>query len=853
MKKMGYGVYKKENVWVFTETKLSCSQFVDLENGQEDPEEEEPLFVLPFYSVKKIDGLRPWQVGAVSRLAASIDHWGAAIDGSDTGVGKCLTKGTLVKMYDGRTKKVEDIVVGDTLMGDDSTHREVLSLARGQDILYKIKPLQYGEEWGCNSEHILVLYNTRTKQLGEFSVKEYIQKAEKSTRFKHEWKLIRASVDYPTYDTLISPYLMGLWIGDGTWNSLSITASRYEKEIIDFLYSYAKCNSCRISESKSRVGSDAITFYIRGLTHGKNEQWDVFKKYGIAVSREKFIPKAYLLNDRHTRLSLLAGIIDSDGSKCNNGCYEITTKWDRLKDDIIELCRSLGYGVSYVQREILEEENNFEFGGKYWRIHISGAHDVPCHIERKRSSPRQQVKSVLVSGFEIERIGYGDYYGFEISGNRRFLLGDFTITHNTYTACGVAREMNMNLLVICPKQVITSWGRVIKGHFKMNDRSLGIVNYESLRVGRKDSAIASIVWDNKSRRNKFLWKIPKDTLIVWDEAQKLKNWKTKNSKTCLAAKKQGYKMLFCSATMAVNPMDLRTVGTCMKMFKSANDYYEWLYSRGVSKGRFGLEFNNDPDALKKIHKELYDHRGVRLTRDEIPGFPESEIIAECYNMDEESTQNINKVWEEMRSELTLIERKEKKEQSRMGLETRARQKAEMIKIPLFIEMIEEGMEQGFSVAVFVNYTETVHALAKRLNTNCIYNGEDDSTRLVKVGGEEKKLAVRDINVDLFQANKEKVIIINLASGGSGLSLHDLHGGHPRLALISPSYDPRHLRQSFGRVWRDDAKTKSIQKIVFVAGTIEDNICRNVQQKLKNMDLLNDGDLKYASQYEIVKD
>ena len=509
MKGMGYGVYKKGEGWVFTETKLSCSQFIDLENEQEEPEEE-PLFVLPFYSVKTTDGLRPWQVGAVSRLAASIDHWGAAIDGSDMGVGK------------------------------------------------------------------------------------------------------------------------------------------------------------------------------------------------------------------------------------------------------------------------------------------------------------------------------------------------------TYTACGVAREMGLNILVVCPKQVITTWGRVLKGHFKMKDGLIGIVNYESLRIGKKESDIASIVWDKKIRRNKFLWKIPKDTLIVWDEAQKLKNWKTKNSKTCLSAKKQGFKMLFCSATMAVNPMDLRTVGTCMKMFKSAGDYYEWLYSRGVSKGRFGLEFNDDPGALKKIHKELYDQRGVRLTRDEIPGFPKSEIIAESYNMDEESTQNINKIWDEMRSELTLIERREKREQSRMGLETRARQKAEMIKIPLFVEMVEEGMEQGFSVVVFVNYTETVHALAKRLNTNCIYNGEDESTRLVRVNGEEKKLAVRDINVDLFQSNKERVIIINLASGGSGLSLHDLEGGHPRLALISPSYDPRHLRQSLGRVWRDDAKTKSIQKIVFVAGTIEDNICRKVQQKLKNMDLLNDGDLRFSEQYEMVK-
>lgn len=438
-----------------------------------------------------------------------------------------------------------------------------------------------------------------------------------------------------------------------------------------------------------------------------------------------------------------------------------------------------------------------------------------------------------------------DHWGAAIDGSD---VG----TGKTYSACGVAREMKRPLFIVCPKQVITSWERVVKNHFKMTKDLVGVINYESLRTGRSDSPYASIIWDKKSRRNTFTWKIPKDSLIVWDEAQKLKNWKTKNSKTCMAAKRQGYKMLFCSATMAVNPMDLRTVGTCMKMFKSSKDYYEWLYDRGVSKGRFGLEFNNDPEALKKIHKELYDQRGVRLTRDNIPGFPESELIAESYNMDEESTQQINNIWTEMKEELRLIERKEKKEQSRKGLETRARQKAEMIKVPLFIDMVEEGLEQGFSIAIFVNYTETVHALANRLNTDCIYNGEDDSTKLVKVKGELAKMMVRDVNVDLFQLNEKRVIIINLASGGSGLSLHDLYGGHPRLAIISPSYDPRHLRQATGRVWRDDAKTKSIQKIVFVAGTIEDNICRNVQQKLKNMDLLNDGDLRFLNQYEIVK-
>lgn len=841
----GFKIYKEEDEWYLSEVRLSKIQFKNIGRTRNSNQIADLSdFILPVYNILDESGLRPWQSVAAGKLVAAIKHWGAAIDGSDCGVGKCLIKGTPVKLYDGRTKKVEDIVVGDRLMGDDSTYREVLSLARGQDILYKIIPTQYGEEWGCNSEHILVLYNSRTKKLGEFSVKEYLQKSNKSSRFKNEWRLIRTSVEYPSRHIEISPYLMGLWIGDGTWNSLSITASRHERDIIQYLYSYAKETNSRISESKPRPGTDAITFYIRGGNRGRNEQWNLFKKYGFSVSREKFIPPSYLLNDRSTRLSLLAGIIDSDGSLCNNGCYEITTKWDRLKQDIVELCRSLGYGVSYVQREILKEDNNFQCGGKYWRIHISGAHDIPCKIERKKSTPRKQIKSVLVSGFTVTQLGYGEYYGFEISGNRRFLLGDFTITHNTYQACAVVRELDMNLVVICPKAVISQWHNVIENHFKMSDKLISVTNYEQLRTGKSDSKLASYVIPRGTRRKTFQWKIPKNTLIIWDESQKLKNWKTKNAKTCIAAYKQGYKQLFCSATNATNPLELRTVGTCLKLFKNGQQgWYDFLNTHGCYKGTWGMEFTSDNNlrkkVLRKLHKDIFLDRGVRLRRDTIPNFPECDLLAVLLNMDKEDANKINSIYDEMEKELKRVEQLQKlNNHNHLVIELRYRQQIELVKVPLFIDMIEEAKEEGFSVVVFVNFTDTINAIAERLNISCIFDG--------KIGDE-----LREKNKLKFQNNEEPVILVNVMSGGGGLSLHDVHGEHPRLSLISPSHSPVNMRQAIGRVWRDDAKTKAIQKLVCVANTVEENVYRNVINKLNNLDMINDGDLKYSKQYTVI--
>lgn len=404
----------------------------------------------------------------------------------------------------------------------------------------------------------------------------------------------------------------------------------------------------------------------------------------------------------------------------------------------------------------------------------------------------------------------------------------------TYVACAVARELDMKMVVVCPKAVMEAWKRVINKHFKMKDKLVDIINYEQLRIGKRESNVASFVTNRKTHRDKFTWKITKDTLIIWDESQKLKNWKTKNSKTCVEAMKQGYKMLFCSATNATNPLELRTVGTALKLFKGANNYYQWCYEHGVSKGRWGLEFTEDmtirKKVLKKLHQDIFVNRGIRLSRDTIPNFPESELIAECYNMDEQDVDKINKFHSEMESELKRLRNIVKRDKaSELTAIIRERQKTELIKVPLLVDMVEEGLESGMSVVVFVNFTETLNALSQRLNTKCIFDGK--TTDLI-----------RQQNVDNFQDDKERVILVNIQSGGSGLNLHDLHGNYPRLSLISPSYSAVLMRQATGRIWRDDAKSKSIQKIVFVSGTAEEDVCDTVKNKLNNLDLLNDGDL-----------
>ena len=132
-------------------------------------------------------------------------------------MGKCLAKGTKVLMYDGTLKKVEDIKVGELLMGDDSTPRKVLSLARGREKMYWVRQNK-GIDYRVNESHILSLKRSRNEgkhkhgDVLNISIKEYLKKTDK---FKTNYKGYKVAVKFMEQDVEIEPYFLGLWLGDG--------------------------------------------------------------------------------------------------------------------------------------------------------------------------------------------------------------------------------------------------------------------------------------------------------------------------------------------------------------------------------------------------------------------------------------------------------------------------------------------------------------------------------------------------------------------------------------------------------------------------------------------------------------
>lgn len=345
----------------------------------------------------------------------------------------CFGKGTEVLMFDGSIKRVEDVVVGDVLMGDDNKPRKVLDLKRGRERLYKFEFMDArngGTEHIYNESHTMCLVATQTHGLqekgdfAEITVKDWLNW---SDRKKRTHAIYRRSCDFDKKFLHVPPYILGIWLGDGSSNGRGITNP--DQEIIDELNVFCESEGC------STANDGNIYHSIRGRRHavGENAFFDGLKHYGLI--NNKHIPFDYLTSCRDDRLNLLAGLLDTDGYLNNPGgmVFEITQKSETLANQIVFLARSLGFHSS-VKRKIKNcHYKGQKIPGEYSIVSISrGIEAIPNRVKRKQADTECDFqRSNLHFGIRnCECIGEGDYYGFTVDGNSRFLGGDFTVLHN---------------------------------------------------------------------------------------------------------------------------------------------------------------------------------------------------------------------------------------------------------------------------------------------------------------------------------------------------------------------------------------------------------------------------------------
>lgn len=361
------------------------------------------------------------------------------------GSGKCLGRGTPVMRYDGRIVAVEDVRRGDALMGSDGKARRVLSTATGRGPLFRITPKK-GDSWVCNAGHVLTLVRSGTARAGEvmdIALDDFLA-CSPGSKTRTRSKLFRVPVrkfgssgrGLPT----ISAYIAGVWLGDGSRHSKSITTP--DLEIITAIRDEARRCGLLTTELQEPSGCWSMRIVrTKGGIGGRRPRNPALVDFRSLVDRDgKFIPHALKTAAWDTRRQLLAGLVDTDGYRDKCG-VDIITKWRRLADDMAFVARSLGILATISPKPV--KLKGWEESRLYWRVILSGEElsALPCRIARKRPARRRQIKNVLRTGFSVEPLGDGDYFGFELDGDGRFLLGDFTVTHNTTLIRAIVRTL----------------------------------------------------------------------------------------------------------------------------------------------------------------------------------------------------------------------------------------------------------------------------------------------------------------------------------------------------------------------------------------------------------------------------
>ena len=334
---------------------------------------------------------------------------------AETGLGKSLAPETPVLKYSGEVVRADEVQVGDQLMGPDSKPRNVTNVNLQQGPMYRVTPVK-GEPFECNSDHILSLRHTTTKEVKNVKITDYLTWGVTEKRM---WKLYRAAVDFPMCgpNRPTFAYAVGAYLGDGRKQGPELCMGKAKQPVIDYLMDSGNLKPSRMKFERGAyyIGFSKDSYLWDYLSNRTGQSEDC-----LSVRR---MPTSMKRGHVETRSAILAGLLDTDGSITpGGGGVEITQKSEALADDICFVSRSLGLAAY--------KKSKWVNGSEYFRVGISGdMSKIPC--KRLKFQPRKQIKDVLHTGFTVEATGEGTYRGIALDGDHLFLLGDFTVTHNT--------------------------------------------------------------------------------------------------------------------------------------------------------------------------------------------------------------------------------------------------------------------------------------------------------------------------------------------------------------------------------------------------------------------------------------
>ena len=432
----GYDLYRLKNFFPDYPMRVMNDAFI----GQESTIE---LYAPPRSDIQRVAltfMTRQGMYGTIKQSQQLIDM--------ETGGGKEMPDDSLVATPDGFIR-LDTLKVGDYVIGSDGKPTKVLAIyphekpSRCFEITFKD-----GRTARCNDEHLWCV-KTRGKEpkilpLSKI-MENYLQPSKDGKHLGHRYSIpLPEPIQFNTKKVPVDPYLLGVLLGNGclTEKNLTVSSGNIEVplEVAKILNTKTKIRTTNsYSYAFINPDNDRSTKYIRTKTILSNYP-DLIK----AKSHHKYIPKEYIYNDIETRWSILQGLMDTDGS-ISKDKYQLlfTTTSEQLKNDIIDIIRSLGY-TAHVN---IDNRNRYKSGVCY-NIYISSVPDNEKikffrankkSIKRAKEAAKYKTRKKMgwINIMNIKEVEPTKQRCIKVQNpNHLFVCQDFVVTHNTY--CGVA-------------------------------------------------------------------------------------------------------------------------------------------------------------------------------------------------------------------------------------------------------------------------------------------------------------------------------------------------------------------------------------------------------------------------------
>lgn len=436
--------------------------------------------------------LRPDQ----ERLVRRILEAESCLIRSPTGSGKCLGATTKVLYAHGAIVEAQNVQVGDLLLAQDSVPRRVLSTTKGNGHLYLIAPHQ-GKPWVANRDHILVLRDIIDDRDLELSVGKYLalpdEQRDRLRAFFPEYP-IEYSVSFSVPPPL-PPYFVGVWFMShagssvaGMWlksREMVSTVRRTLEEDIDW------------TETQAKTGD----IYLE--LNRRHPYVDLLQDFSLLDG----IPVSYLLGTVGERLEFLAGAVDASANVVDGNFVIRRGKAVKKIEELQRLARSLGIAT---QVRYVHGAHELTLRGYIDRI--------PCRRKEHQLERKPNAAYHYLSRLRVEPVGRGNYYGWTLSGDGRFLLEDYQVTHNTEVALKVAEsfliETGPVIVVVWETGLARQWIDRVCKRFGVEEREVGFIGGGVHRIRPITIAMQQSLW-KKGRQI-----APHFGAIIADEVQR---------------------------------------------------------------------------------------------------------------------------------------------------------------------------------------------------------------------------------------------------------------------------------------------------------------------------------------------